>query len=81
VLYGCRLGAQDYFTYSQADCGGFAIIQTEGWLYTVPPTANALPMYRCYDAAHYDHFLAANATCEGVANATAEGLLGYATTY
>lgn len=75
--YATPLGTE-HFTSTRSDCEGATVTNSEGWLYTMPPVTNALPMYRCYDATHYDHFLATDTTCEGIANAKAEGLLGYA---
>jgi hypothetical protein len=82
ALYGCRNGRDDQFLYTNADCGGFAILQTEGWIYTTPPQDPSVPLYRCHIAGIGDHFVSTRPDCEapGNPNVAQEGLLGYAKT-
>ncbi|MGI5225212.1 hypothetical protein [Actinoallomurus sp. CA-142502] len=84
-LYGCRNGQDDQFLYKEADCGGsqFAIVQTEGWIYTARPSNPSVPLYRCHITGVGDHFVSTQPDCEapGNANVVQEGLLGYALTH
>jgi hypothetical protein len=76
-LYSCRNGAVDQFVALQADCGGFNVLQTLGWIYTSPPVAPSVALYRCHVAGLDDHYVSTDPGCENTA-AAQEGLIGYA---
>jgi hypothetical protein len=84
ALYGCwyptPLGVE-HMTSTRQDCEGTSYLRTEGWIYTSPQAGvPSVPLYRCYLPSQYDHFLSATTTCDGVAGAVREGVLGYAET-
>ena len=76
-LYSCRNGAVDQFVSPLADCGGFNVLQTLGWVYTSPPAAPSVALYSCHVAGLDDHYLSADPGCENDA-ADQEGRIGYA---
>jgi hypothetical protein len=81
ALYGCRATTDDWFISTDPSCGGtgYAIVQTEGWIWTAPPSVPSTPLYRCHLPSAGDHFVSVHADCESPA-AVNEGTLGYALT-
>jgi hypothetical protein len=78
-LYECRRGSRDYFVSKNSDCEGKsnALLQTLGWIQTSKPAGDVTPIYRCAQPSIDNHYVSILADCES-ADATQEGLLGYA---
>lgn len=85
-LYLCYMASAEtnwlfkYFSSNDANCEGWSkptfMSSTNGWI-ADSQFPGSVPLYRCYIFANRDHFDSLSATCEGVAQATNEGVLGY----
>lgn len=73
ALYGCEYavpGGTDHMVSLDQRCEGVTFDRVEGKV-----GAGGVPLYRCYRAATYDHFVWDDSGCAG---ASTESLLGYA---
>jgi hypothetical protein len=77
AVSSCLNGANDQFVSPGADCAGFSFLQTLGWIYTSPPAAPSVALYRCHVPGLDDHYLSADAGCENP-KAVNEFKVGYA---
>ncbi len=85
-LYLCYMASADtqwlfkYFSSNDYNCEGWTkptfMSTTNGWI-ADSQLPGSVPLYRCYIFANRDHFDTLSATCEGVAQAVNEGVLGY----
>jgi hypothetical protein len=62
-------------TAAGCDAGGYRHLRTAGWVYQTQQPGT-VPLYSCYDASNYDHFVSNHADCEGIA--AGGWLLGFA---
>ncbi|WP_405063794.1 hypothetical protein OG474_19685 [Kribbella sp. NBC_01505] len=76
-VFSCRNGARDQFVSPGAGCDGFSFLQTLGWIYSSPPAAPSVALYRCTVAGLDDHYLSTETGCENP-NAVNEFRVGYA---
>lgn len=71
--YGCKNGSDDYFISLDQGCEGARILGVNGYAYSEPVTGlHLIALYRC--ATDHDHFVSADARCEGQVS---QELLGY----
>jgi hypothetical protein len=72
-------GVKHLFTlsYSEGPSAGFSYEGVGFTTYVSALDSDMAPIYRCYNAGHFDHFASTDANCEGY---TSEGSYGYVST-
>ena len=79
-LFDCVVpGSEDHFVSFDAGCEGQQVLGAEGYIYSTPPAASSVQLFRCilWRGTHWDHFVSTDPACEGQ---TVEESLGYALT-
>ncbi|MFF5051696.1 hypothetical protein ACFY1S_00700 [Micromonospora sp. NPDC000663] len=79
-LYGCSYqvpGGVNNFISTHENCEGLTRVRLEGYIHLEQASADHQPLYRCFRAPTYDHFVSTSSDCEGQPGAVREARLGF----